>query len=50
MTSQIKSKSKHMEDGSRKGRGHIKPRSINVLQAMSCGGFIAMMSSGKKYH
>lgn len=47
MTSQIKSKSKQMEDGSRKGRGHIKPRSTNVLQAMSCGGFIAMMSRAK---
>lgn len=47
MTSQIKSKSKQMEDGSTKGRGHIKPRSINMLQAMSCAGFIARMSRAK---
>lgn len=47
MTSQIKSKSKQMEDGSTKGRGHRKHRSLNMLQALSCAGFIAMVSRAK---
>lgn len=50
MTSQINSKSKQMEDGSRKGRGHIKTQKHKCAAGYVMWWFHSYDVRGKKYH